>query len=664
MAELRLTAKFRKFSDVTIKTRLYGLTVGSLLFVFAVGASGYWGIASANKASGEGAALGIAVRNNIEAGIYNDMSREDIDAVCSKQDQDLQNAIANLATHSQLVSERLKAARDAVAGLAVQGALDAQVKTAADYVAATAAVSRDVISDRNRAAGEVSQAIQFYSDLQQQLRDNGEQLEDSAKRAEQTSAAQARRATRVMVLMCGMSIVILFLGSVALVRTISGSLNRLTVMIQDIAEGEGDVTKRLEMAGSFYHDELGEVSRLFNVFMDKLQELLRAVVAETRKLTASSERLLASSQQITANAGETAGQANEVARLTSQVTQNLQSLSTGAGEMTSTIQDIAAHTSKAATVAQSAVTTVQAASDTVAKLGQSTTEIGTVVKVITSIAQQTNLLALNATIEAARAGEAGKGFAVVANEVKELAKQTAQATEDISHKIAAIQGDTGKAVGAMAAINEVIREINDISSTIAAAVQEQSATTAEMTRNTAEAAAGAGDISSNISRVAQAANETSSRAQDSEQAAQEQASVGAQLSRMMGHFKIERRDPRVEVSVPVQLITASADGTEIKQDALTINVSRQGALLKGVRKDPAMGAKVVLLRLNKRDEFRVEWVGRGGAAGQIGLSTVAGRSAFWDDLLGADSGDPVSPSSSASADKMGEKARAHSAGLG
>jgi len=179
---------------------------------------------------------------------------------------------------------------------------------------------------------------------------------------------------------------------------------------------------------------------------------------------------------------------------------------------------------------------------TVAKLGESSAEIGQVIKVITSIAQQTNLLALNATIEAARAGEAGKGFAVVANEVKELAKQTAKATEDISQKITAIQDDTKRAVEAIGSITGIINQINDISGTIATAVEEQSATTNEMSRNVQEAAKGSGEISQNIQGVATAAESTTRGAQDTLKAAQQLTEMATQLRTLVEQFKLSDGD--------------------------------------------------------------------------------------------------------------------------
>jgi methyl-accepting chemotaxis protein len=212
--------------------------------------------------------------------------------------------------------------------------------------------------------------------------------------------------------------------------------------------------------------------------------------------------------------------------------------------MGSTIQSIATNAHEAATVASNAVQTAQAANANVAKLSASSAEIGEVIKVITSIAQQTNLLALNATIEAARAGEAGKGFAVVANEVKELAKQTAKATEDISRKITAIQTDTHGAIEAIATISGVIHHINDISGTIATAVEEQSATTNEMTRNLGDAARGSKDITGSISGIAQAAESTSLGASVTQKAVQELVQMSAQLSSLVEQFKINAGDIR------------------------------------------------------------------------------------------------------------------------
>jgi methyl-accepting chemotaxis protein len=453
--------------------------------------------------------------------------------------------------------------------------------------------------------------------------------------------------------------------SLFLTRRISRALQRLMLMIQDVAEGEGDVTKRLEIAGNFSNDELGEVSRLFNLFMDKFQNILRGVMAHTQKLANASRELLDASGQIAVNSEETAREAATVSQTAQHVTENLQSLSTGAGEMTTTIQSIAANANEAAKVAESAVGAAHGADATVAKLGQSSAEIGVVVKVITSIAQQTNLLALNATIEAARAGEAGKGFAVVANEVKELAKQTARATEDISKKIAAIQGDTKGAAAAIGTVSNVINQINSISATIAAAVEEQSATTNEMTRNAGEAAKGAADISSSIGGVAQATEGTSSRAKDSQRAAQELASIAAELSRLMRQFKIERRDPRIAVALPVHLIARDATGSSIDQDLLTINVSRRGALLKGFRGEVRVGSTVVLTRLNRREEFRVQWVGEPNSAdaGQLGLCAIRGDASFWEDLLGENAAGESSAQAEDSAEQLYAKARAraHSA---
>ncbi len=289
-------------------------------------------------------------------------------------------------------------------------------------------------------------------------------------------------------------------------------------------------------------EALAAVGAATNQTADTLQSSMKSIAQNAQSLSSSSQQLAATSQQMSSNAEETSAQASTVATATQQVTTNLNSVATGAEEMTSTVQSISSNAGEAARVAGEAVKTATGANATIAKLGESSAEIGQVIKVITSIAQQTNLLALNATIEAARAGEAGKGFAVVANEVKELAKQTAKATEDISQKITAIQDDTKLAVEAIGSITAVINQINDISGTIATAVEEQSATTNEMSRNVQEAAKGSGEISQNIQGVATAADSTTHGAQDTLKAAQQLTEMAKQLRTLVEQFKLSDGD--------------------------------------------------------------------------------------------------------------------------
>jgi methyl-accepting chemotaxis protein len=285
-------------------------------------------------------------------------------------------------------------------------------------------------------------------------------------------------------------------------------------------------------------DEIGEAATALNTMKNNLRKTVQAIAETSIHVAAASEELSSTSQQITANSEETSAQANVVSTSAQQVSQNLQTVATGAEEMGASIKEIAKNASEAAKIATSAVKVAENTTATVSKLGDSSTEIGQVIKVITSIAQQTNLLALNATIEAARAGEAGKGFAVVANEVKELAKETAKATEDISRKIEAIQTDTKAAVDAIASISEVINQVNGISNTIATAVEEQNATTNEMARNVSEAAHGSGEITNNIAGVAQAAESTSRGAGDTQKAAQQLVQTSAELRRLIEQFKV------------------------------------------------------------------------------------------------------------------------------
>ena len=277
-----------------------------------------------------------------------------------------------------------------------------------------------------------------------------------------------------------------------------------------------------------------------NDTIEAMRTNLTGLISETAQnasaLAGSSEELTAVSQQMAGNAEETATQANVVSAASDQVSKNVSSVASASEEMQASIREISKNANESARVAKNAVRVAQQTNETVKKLGESSGEIGNVIKVITSIAQQTNLLALNATIEAARAGEAGKGFAVVANEVKELAKQTARATEDIGQKIDAIQGDTRGAVKAIEEIGTIINQINDISNSIASAVEEQTVTTNEIGRSVTEAAKGVNDIARNISSVALAAKNTTQGASDTQKASQELSHMASRLQTVISRF--------------------------------------------------------------------------------------------------------------------------------
>ena len=270
----------------------------------------------------------------------------------------------------------------------------------------------------------------------------------------------------------------------------------------------------------------------------KLARVIGDITSNAYGLTASSEELTTIGQQIARNADQTAEQVNIASAASEKVSKNIELVAGGTKEMLASVQAIARNSGEAARVAQAAVLAATSANQTISRLGDSGVEIGQVIKVITLIAQQTNLLALNATIEAARAGDAGKGFAVVANEVKELAKQTATATEEIGRKIEAIQANTRGAIEAVEKIGSIVDQVSRLSDTIASAVEQQTTTTNEIGRSVEEAARGASDIARSITGVAIAAKNTLAGSETSLKAAHSVRDLANRLAQAVTNEKL------------------------------------------------------------------------------------------------------------------------------
>ena len=320
-----------------------------------------------------------------------------------------------------------------------------------------------------------------------------------------------------------------FRRSVGALRGLTREMGRI---IEATAGGHLDIRAKPDGLHGVYAELLEGVNRT----VSNLAEPIKFIGRSAGSLSAQASELNAVSTELGSNARQTSDRAGVVSVASEEVSRTAQAVAAAVEQMNASIREIAKNASEAAKIASAAVQAAEQTNVTVGKLGDSSAEIGKVIKVITSIAQQTNLLALNATIEAARAGEAGKGFAVVANEVKELAKETAKATEEISHKIEAIQQDTSLAVAAIGEISTIIGQISDISNTIAGAVEEQTATSADIGRNVSESARGSVEITRNVNDVASSAQSAMEGASQTQVAATELARMSSELQRMVARY--------------------------------------------------------------------------------------------------------------------------------
>jgi methyl-accepting chemotaxis protein len=355
--------------------------------------------------------------------------------------------------------------------------------------------------------------------------------QEAAKSA--TSAESEYESSRLIaIVLLAVGLLLSLTVAVVVARQVVRPLGKVSDVCTALAAG--DLTRT---AGLTSRDEPGQMGRALDAAIDHVRHTVTTIDGSAVSLAGAAEQMSAVTTRIAESAQETSAQAQTVSTAAEYISRSVDTLSAGSEQMGASIREISLNAAEAARVAADAVTLTAATSTTMNSLGNSSGEIGNVIKVITSIAEQTNLLALNATIEAARAGEMGKGFAVVASEVKDLAQETARATEDISHRVEAIQADTTGAVLAIEEITRVIARISDYQTTIASAVEEQTATTAEMNRSVGEAAGGSGEIAANITGVAESARLTSEGLDQTQQATAELARMSTELKTLVSTFR-------------------------------------------------------------------------------------------------------------------------------
>ena len=350
------------------------------------------------------------------------------------------------------------------------------------------------------------------------------------------SMEDGRSAMLTALLVAGL-VVALFGGAVAYVmgRRLTGPLHQLRDRMAEIADGEGDLTQRMDDSRP---DEVGQLSAAFNRFVEKVAGTVREIGRCAQDVASSAAGVATVADGLAERAARSREQAQGAHASAAEISTSVSSAASGAQEMGASIGEIARSAAEAAEVGRKAAELAQRTETTIAALGASSAEIGDVVKVISGVAEQTNLLALNATIEAARAGDAGKGFAVVANEVKELAQEAGKASEEIVSRVQGIQAETSAAVRAIAQIAEVVRTINDHQTTIASAVEEQTATTGELTRSVAAAAEGAGTVTTTLTAVREDADDSAADVDRARTAARELDQLSRELNRLLGVFTV------------------------------------------------------------------------------------------------------------------------------
>jgi methyl-accepting chemotaxis protein len=563
------------FTNLSLKNKLIASFLLSALITVIVGASGLWSIRTASETINDIASNHLTLLIKAEqlqiSALNHRRYEKDFFLNIGKPEKQ-----KDYMQKFKKVSEKTVASLEQIVAEANKNnRLSSDLKTTitntreaySQYYKGFVSLSEKVLADQtltpqeaNKLMGPVKDAIYIFEDGIDILVTNAEKIINDVT-TDQIVQAQNSQKLILLFLVAGVfvSALLSVFMSIAILKPIKAVVSRL----KDIAEGEGDLTMRLDVVN---RDEIGELSQWFNTFLDKLQTLIKEIGSKSQSLSISATELTSLSNGMSSGVENMSEKSNSVAVASEEMSTNIQSVSaameqsssnvsmvaSATEEMTSTVNEIGQNAEKARAISESAVEQSQVTSGKLVALGESAKNIGKVTETITEISEQTNLLALNATIEAARAGEAGKGFAVVANEIKELARQTAAATVDIKNQIGDMQSTTTSTIDGIKKISEVIADINNSINGIASAVEEQSAATTEISNNISQASLGITEVNENVAQstmvitditrdISQISNQSTQLGDDSKRvlvSAQSLSELASQLNVILGRFKV------------------------------------------------------------------------------------------------------------------------------
>ncbi len=563
----------------------------------AIVGAGVWGVLRMSADLEESRVLALAIRHQMEAdmmheAVWGDVLRALHEA--RESDASVRSGVeADIGQHTQKLGAALVALKEAALPNDIRSQIDSVAEGLAGYAAQARRIGGLAFRDYAAASARLPELQKAFDALEI----SQEQLSDTLERAVEDNRLQGdgddSLARALMLGGLGVMLVLSIANAVIITRAIIRPVTAMTGVMTALANGETEIA----IPGRDRRDEMGAMAQAVQVFKDNAiakarleaeqEEGKRRAESHQRQLmdqlaakfeaeingivqtvAAAAAQMQATSETMSVTAGETSRQAAGVASASQQASGNVQMVAAAAEELSASIREISRQMAQSHTMTQNATGEAETARGTVNALAEVASRIGAVVTLINDIASQTNLLALNATIEAARAGDAGKGFAVVASEVKALATQTTKATEEIAAQINAVQGEITGTVGAIEGITATIGRINEIAATIAAAVEEQQAATAEIARNVEQAATGTQEVSSTIGTVTTAANETGTAAGEVMQSARQLGDQAEALRALADAFTVDMR--LLGLSAPELIKLAKDDHTAFKQKILDV----------------------------------------------------------------------------------------------